>query len=281
MPFARLYLSSALFLLPQLASAAPAERMVELINTYRAAPPACEGRERQPQPPLAPDSRLSQLEIKGPTQLPQAMRASGYRAARAEAISITGPASVQKAFSFAATQHCRLLLDPKYSAIGVSQQGKQWTIVLAQPLLSSDLGDWRHAGQQVLERVNAARATPRHCGDKHFTAAPPLRWNDLLGAAALKHSQDMMRHGYFAHEGRDGSSVADRVLAEGYRWRHVGENIAAGQGTAPRVVQGWLASPGHCANIMNKDFSEMGAAYAYEPNSDAGIYWTQAFATPR
>jgi len=46
-------------------------------------------------------------------------------------------------------------------------------------------------------------------------------------------------------------------------------------------MAGWLASPGHCSNIMNPDFSEMGAAYAIEENSAAVSYWTQAFGTPR
>lgn len=275
-----LFSLSVFALLPQMAIAASADRLVEIINAYRAAPPACEGEHEEPQPPLAPDTRLAQLTLKAPAQLRQAMRASGYRAARAEAISLSGPETAKEAFRYAAAQHCRLLLNSAYSAIGVSRQGKEWIIVVAQPLLADDLGDWRSAGKQVLEKVNVARATERYCGGRYFAAAGPLRWSDALAAAALKHSRDMMRRGYFAHEGRDGRSVADRVQAEGYRWRRVGENIAAGQGSAESVVQGWLSSPGHCANIMNGDFSEMGVAYAHEQNSEAGIYWTQVFARP-
>lgn len=255
-------------------------RLVELINAYRAAPPACEGRTFASLPPLAPDERLSKLHIDQASQLSQAMRATGYRAARAEAMSMSGPPNVREAFQFAAKQHCRMLLDPQYSAIGVSQKGKEWIIVLARPLIAENLGDWRTAGMQVLEHVNAARAQARRCGDREFKPGPPLRWNDTLANAALKHSQDMVRHNYFAHEGKDGRTVADRVKAEAYRWRRVGENIAAGQGSAQQVVQGWLSSPGHCANIMNADFTEMGAAYIYAPNSESGIYWTQVFARP-
>jgi len=46
------------------------------------------------------------------------------------------------------------------------------------------------------------------------------------------------------------------------------------------VVAGWLASPGHCANLMNPAFSELGAGYAVDPKSDAGIYWTALFGAP-
>ena len=46
-------------------------------------------------------------------------------------------------------------------------------------------------------------------------------------------------------------------------------------------MAGWLASPGHCSNIMNPDFTEMGAAYAIDKSSAAGSYWTQVFGTPR
>ncbi|HCJ28080.1 MAG TPA: hypothetical protein DHV63_01935, partial [Pseudomonas sp.] len=60
-----------------------------------------------------------------------------------------------------------------------------------------------------------------------------------------------------------------------------GENIAAGQGSAEQAVSSWLASPGHCQNIMNPGFTEMGAAYATNPRSAATIYWTQVFGTPR
>lgn len=44
-----------------------------------------------------------------------------------------------------------------------------------------------------------------------------------------------------------------------------------------KVIDGWLASPGHCANLMNPQYKELGAAYATDPKSDAGIYWTAMF----
>src|SRR5690606_35612819 len=124
-------------------------------------------------------------------------------------------------------------------------------------------------------------ARPRQCGDTMFQAVPPLRWNARLAQAARQHSKDMARRRYFAHEGPDGSTLAGRVRAQQYRWRHLGENIAAGHGSAAQVVRSWLASPGHCTNIMSPRFTEMGAAYVYDAASETGIYWTQVFGTPR
>jgi uncharacterized protein YkwD len=71
------------------------------------------------------------------------------------------------------------------------------------------------------------------------------------------------------------------VDRKGYAWRQVGENIAAGQGSAQQAVSAWLSSPPHCANLMNPNHREMGAAYAVNANSNSTIYWTQVFATPR
>jgi uncharacterized protein YkwD len=91
----------------------------------------------------------------------------------------------------------------------------------------------------------------------------------------------MAQRDYFRHAGKDGSEVGDRAKRQGYEWRRIGENIATGQGSAAQAVAGWLASPGHCANIMNPEFTESGAAYAVNTGSDTVIYWTQVFGTPR
>ena len=84
-----------------------------------------------------------------------------------------------------------------------------------------------------------------------------------------------------SHEGRDGSTPADRAGRAGYRWRIVGENLASGPGSADEVVKGWLASPHHCSNIMEPRFTEMGVAYYVDKKSTSVIYWTQMFGSPR
>ena len=73
---------------------------------------------------------------------------------------------------------------------------------------------------------------------------------------------------------------AQRVARAGYSWSVVGENIAAGQRDADTVVKSWLESPGHCANLMNPEYSEVGVAFATNASSAAGIYWAQVFAAP-
>ncbi|WP_163830511.1 CAP domain-containing protein, partial [Pseudomonas viridiflava] len=104
-------------------------------------------------------------------------------------------------------------------------------------------------------------------------------WNATLGTAAQAHSQSMANNNFFDHKDREGRMPGDRAELAGYIGQQVGENIAAGQDTARKVVDGWLASPGHCANLMNAGFRELGAAYATDPKSDAGIYWTAMFGT--
>jgi uncharacterized protein YkwD len=103
----------------------------------------------------------------------------------------------------------------------------------------------------------------------------------LLNRAALVQAQDMAQHNFFEHEGSDGSTVADRATRVGYQWRSIGENIAAGPTTAQAVVQGWLDSPGHCANLMDPAYAEMGIAYATNPKTQAWIYWSQVFGKRR
>jgi uncharacterized protein YkwD len=182
---------------------------------------------------------------------------------------------------FAAQLNCRLLLSPRYSVAGVARQGRDWQIVLAQPLLTPDLGDWQEAGRQLLKLVNTARANGRGCGNEYYEAVPPLHWSAKLGAAALAHSRDMAEHKYFGHKGSNGNTVEARAQDEGYLWLSIGENVATGRARPEQVVEGWLSSPGHCANIMNGAFTEMGAAYSVNPKSDTIIYWTQVFGRPR
>jgi uncharacterized protein YkwD len=108
-----------------------------------------------------------------------------------------------------------------------------------------------------------------------------LHLNAVLNTAAQLHAEDMAKHRQMQHEGSDGSSPAQRVTRQGYRWKAVGENVAAGAGSAAEVVSGWLSSPGHCANIMNPTFTEMGVAFAVNQRDDYAVYWAQSFATPR
>lgn len=134
----------------------------------------------------------------------------------------------------------------------------------------------------VLQQLNAARAVARTCGSDSYAAAAPVRWNSLLESAAMGHSEWMQANDTFSHTGAGGSSVGTRVSATGYAWRTVGENIAAGYADVPAVVAAWLASPGHCANIMNPAFVDV--ALALKPGTSAnryGTWWTLVLAQPK
>ena len=261
------------------AGAAEEARLIESVNAYRSEVQRCADQASEELPPLASDPRLV-LPVEGGGDLQQALARAAYPMVNVQSISLSGPRDAQAAMTALRESFCRLLLDPQFVDIGVNRSGRDWRIVLARPLLGARLGDWTAEGQKLLEQINAVRAQPRQCGGQSFAAATPLAWNATLATAAESHSRAMANANFFAHRDRDGRTPGDRAELAGYGGRQVGENIAAGQDGARKVVDGWLASPGHCANLMNPQFSELGAAYAVDPKSDAGIYWTALFGQP-
>jgi uncharacterized protein YkwD len=134
--------------------------------------------------------------------------------------------------------------------------------------------------QDLINRINNARKVARNCGPTAFTAAPALAHAAKLSTAALNHSTDMATKNFFSHTGSNGSTVGKRVTAAGYSWGYVNENIAAGYTTPAQVVSGWLASAGHCANMMNKTATQIGVGYAYHANATYKHYWTMVGAKP-
>ncbi|MGI5127212.1 CAP domain-containing protein [Pseudonocardia sp. CA-107938] len=120
----------------------------------------------------------------------------------------------------------------------------------------------------VVTATNAERARHR---------LPPLTVDARLAAAARRHSADMVARGFFAHTDPDGLGVDARVRAAGYSYRVVAENIAAGQPDAATVVDAWMHSPGHRANILRPEVTQIGVGIA---TGGIGIHWTQVFATP-
>ena len=133
---------------------------------------------------------------------------------------------------------------------------------------------------RVVELVNYARSESRRCGSERFAPAPPLAVSRQLNDAAAEHARDMARKRFFDHQGTDGSQPRDRVLRAGYLSRLTGENIALGPESAEEVVAGWLASPGHCANMMDARFQDIGVSVAMG-RKRGQIYWVQDFGAPR
>ncbi|MEU4690861.1 CAP domain-containing protein [Actinoplanes sp. NPDC023714] len=129
-------------------------------------------------------------------------------------------------------------------------------------------GDDSVAGE-VLRLVNVERQAAGCDG---------LSSESRLQAAAQKHSELQAEQNSMSHQLPGEAAMGDRVTAEGYRWRGVGENVAAGYTSAASVMDGWMNSPGHKANILNCGFEEIGVGIA--KSSSGTQYWTQVFATP-
>lgn len=134
---------------------------------------------------------------------------------------------------------------------------------------------------EMTTAINQARSAGRNCGSEYFPAVPPLSLDEQLTAAARTHTQDMANNDYLGHEGTDGSLPWDRVQEAGYQASTSGENVAAGYRTVEAVMEGWLGSDGHCANIMRPSYQDVGVARIEAPNTQYGVYWTQVFAAPR
>lgn len=210
-----------------------------------------------------------------------AVRDEGFRATRVFQASLSGYRQAADVADTLAKQYCGAIAEPRFTDFGVHRQGASWHVVLAERVQLNDLADPRAVAAQVLALTNEARAHARRCGTRQFEAAPPLRANARLEKAAAAHAQDMAQHQYVDHAGRDGSTFSQRITRTGYAWRSVGENVAAGQRSAQEVVQDWLASPGHCANIMNDEFTEMGVAFSVQMRSKDVVYWAQEFGQAR
>jgi uncharacterized protein YkwD len=204
---------------------------------------------------------------------------SGYSAQATTAVHVSGPD--YSLIDSLRRSGCRSLANPHLTDIGIYRRGQDNWIVLASAYMTPPPSAAPQLASRVLDLVNAARARGARCEDRSFAAVAPVSLSGTLGQVALGHATDMARHGYFEHQDLAGHSPADRVRAVGYREKLVGENIAYGPQSADEVVQGWLDSPGHCENIMDPRFAEMGIAYAPGQAHKHGLYWVQVLAAPK
>lgn len=115
--------------------------------------------------------------------------------------------------------------------------------------------------QQVLELTNQERAK---------NGLRPLKANAELNYAADKYAEEMSQRRVLSHTGPDGSKPWDRAEAVGYEAQMMGENIAAGQRTPEQVVQDWMNSSGHRANILRSQYTDIGVGFYNN-------YWVQDF----
>lgn len=108
--------------------------------------------------------------------------------------------------------------------------------------------------------------------------AGSVSYDSRLGRAAQGHANDMLANNFFSHTGSNGSTVGQRVTAQGYQWNAVGENIARGQPDEAAVLQAWVNSPGHQRNNVNPNFEDFALAKA---GSGSRQYWVLVLARER
>jgi uncharacterized protein YkwD len=135
--------------------------------------------------------------------------------------------------------------------------------------------DYTRFKQQFLELINKTRTKGCTCGNTYMPPAAPIVWNNDLERSAQGHAKDMAKRNYFSHTSKDGRSMDTRIINAGYTFKGfksfmVGENIAFGQTSINEVMAGWYKSEGHCKNLMNPGFKEVGVA-------EYNTYWVQDF----
>jgi uncharacterized protein YkwD len=268
----------------------------------------------RPIPRSATLDRVAQ-QWAGGSSLSEAAQRSAFRAQSTTGLHVNGPDASMLALLKAAG--CRTLVSQRVREVGLYRRGlDSWIVLAFSDAVPSDSpasvgltvnttaaaagavgvpGRARlpaslapSAGSQgpalasrALQLVNEARARGARCGTRTFSPAPPMTLSGTLAGVASGHAIDMAEHNYFEHQDLAGNSPADRVRAVGYREKLVGENIAYGPESVEEVVQGWLDSPGHCENIMDPRFEQMGIAYSAGRTTRRGLYWVQLLAAPR
>ncbi len=248
--------------------------------------------------PLVRSALLDQVaqEWAAGSSLPAAAQRSAFRAQATTGVHVSGPES--SLLELLRRSDCRALARPGLRQIGAYRRGPDNWLVLAggSGLPDTPLTVARTAtaetplaaripgpvlASRALQLVNEARARGAKCGARSFAPAPAMSLSGTLAGVASGHALDMAEHNYFEHVDLAGKSPADRVRAVGYKEKLVGENIAYGPGSVEEAVQGWLDSPGHCENIMDPRFAQMGIAYSAGRTSRHGLYWVQLLVEPR
>lgn len=141
------------------------------------------------------------------------------------------------------------------------------TIPAPPPPATGDSVTW-------LAMVNQARSQARSCGATAFAAAPPLAWDARLEEAARVQSSYQDSISTMTHTGAGGSNAGQRMTAAGFIWGTWGENVGWNYPGATAMLQGWINSPGHCANIMEPAFTHIGW-------TRVGAYDTMVLGRPR
>jgi uncharacterized protein YkwD len=201
----------------------------------------------------------------------QRLTATGYAYLTVGEHLVSGPRTPSELVEYClrAEQPRRTLYDPAFSHVGLAHATKgrsgdtYWTALWARPLTPDALV---RAADEVVDLTNRERAR---------AGLPALAVDPLLARAAQAYSTDMAARAFYSHTSPEGTQPWDRAAAAGSTRRSIGENIACGQRSPAEVVEGWMNSPGHRANILRPGFTHIGIGFA--GGGPAGTYWTQLF----
>ncbi|MEU9173554.1 CAP domain-containing protein [Streptomyces sp. NPDC048420] len=250
-------------------------RFLTLVNSARAAAGS---------PPVALDPRLTdaarahanamasarRLGTEGPdgVSVHQRLTATGYTYITVGEHLVSGPRDPSEFVEYClrTEQPRHTLLDPSFLHTGMAYARSgdtYWTVLWARPLTPAEL---TRTADEVVALTNRERAR---------AGLPPLAVDPLLARAAQAYSTDMAVRAFYSHTSPEGTQPWDRAAAAGSTRRSIGENIACGQRSAAEVVEGWMNSPGHRANILKPDFTHIGIGFA--GGGPAATYWTQLF----
>ncbi len=143
--------------------------------------------------------------------------------------------------------------------------------------------EWVEFEEEVLRLVNEARAGNADCGvEGQKPPVPRVTTDPILRCSARLHSLDMYERDFFDHTNPDGVNPFQRMDAAGFAGRGSGENIAVGQTTPEQVMESWMDSDGHCANVMRVNFTTLGVGF-HPGAGQRGLgsnFWTQNFGAP-
>ncbi len=201
----------------------------------------------------------------------QRVTAAGYAYVTIGEHLVSGPRTPAEfvAYCLRTEQPRRTVHDPAFTHAGLAyvtdarSGDTYWTALWARPLTPAELA---RAQAEVVTLTNRERAR---------AGLPSLAVDPLLAAAAQAYSADMAARAFYSHTSPEGTQPWDRAAAAGSTRRSIGENIACGQRSPAEVVEGWMNSPGHRANILKPAFTHLGIGFA--GGGPAGTYWTQLF----
>jgi uncharacterized protein YkwD/stress response protein SCP2 len=238
-------------------------------------------------PPVTLDARLSaaarahasvlasagRLDAEGADGLSvyQRVTATGFSYITIDVLLVSGPRTPAEFVDYClgSEQPRRTLCDPAFTHVGLAHvaDGRSgqtyWTVLWARPFTPAEL---ERTQSDVVALTNRERAR---------AGLPPLTADPLLTRAAQAYSTDMAARAFYSHTSPEGTQPWDRAAAAGSRHRSIGENIACGQRSPAEVVEGWMNSPGHRANILKPGFTHIGIGFA--GGGPRGTYWTQLF----